>query len=153
MSNRAIMNGEIDCLRWDASIGEALDSLYCHHYYSLPVVDAAGRYLGMYGIRQILAQLLPKAVIIEGGLSEVSYIRDTLEHLRERLSSFRDKPIHDAIDRDVPTASDDAPLLETLVHLYRGANNIPIIDPASGALRGIVSSWEVLAALTQNKAN
>jgi len=152
MTNRVIMNRETPSLRPEARIGEALDSLYRHRSYSLPVVDEEGRYLGMYGVRQILARLLPKAVIIEDGLDELGYVTDTLEQLRERLHSFRGERIGDALDHEAPAAGGDAPLLETLLHLYHGATDIPIVDPGDGALQGAVTPWEILAALTERTA-
>jgi CBS-domain-containing membrane protein len=41
----------------------------------------------------------------------------------------------------------DTPLIQTLFTLYKCRTNLPVVDPDSGRLEGLISYWDVGAAI------
>jgi CBS domain-containing protein len=41
----------------------------------------------------------------------------------------------------------DTPLIQTLFTLYKCRANLPVVDPDSGRLEGLISYWDVGAAI------
>jgi len=114
-----------------------------HRYRNLPVVDEQGKYLGVFGVNCLLRLVLPKAAIMEQGLESVPFVRDTLADLHNRLREVETQPISICMSRDVTTVPPDLPLVETLLILYRTRTSIPVVEPESGKLVGMISYWDV----------
>jgi CBS domain-containing protein len=39
--------------------------------------------------------------------------------------------------------------MEAVLLVYRARNFVPVVDPASGRLEGVVSTWDILAKLEE----
>ena len=52
---------------------------------------------------------------------------------------------------DAPTLKPDSPLMEAVLLVYRTRNFVPVVDPASKRLIGVVSTWHILAQLEGSK--
>lgn len=127
----------------DDRIGLAASHIMKHRYRNLPVVDDEGHYLGIFGVNSILRLVLPKAAVIKFGLEEVSFVHETLENLHERLREVENEPISRYMSTDVATVPPNKPLVETLLILYRTKTSIPVVDPDTGKLAGMISYWDV----------
>jgi CBS domain-containing protein len=126
------------------SISEAARVLLEHNLSVLPVVDNDGRYLGIFSLHRLFALLLPKAVLIEGGLSDLGFLPDPMEILCERMREHGAKSIGQALEADAPIVHPDTPLLEVVLLLYRGENDIPVVDEADGRLLGMINGADLL---------
>jgi len=124
-------------------ISTAVSYIMKHRYRSLPVVDEDGRYLGVFGVNCLLKQVLPKAVMMQKGLDNVSFIHETLADLHERLREVEDQPISVCMNTEIDTVTPDTPLVETLLLLYNHRNAIPVVERPSGKLVGMISYWDV----------
>jgi CBS-domain-containing membrane protein len=127
------------------TVGEALQLMLQHRLESMPVLDEKQRLAGRFGVHELLGLLLPKAATLELGLSDISFIANTAEHLRTHLQQISDHRVGDHLAEAVtlrPTTS----LPEALLLLYRHGNELPVVE-ASGQFVGMVSPWEILAAL------
>lgn len=113
----------------------------------LPVVDAAGKLLGMFKLQRLYANLLPKAVLIGTGVPDLRFMSDSIDEVRERMAEIAHLPVKAFMVKPDLTAAPDASPFELVHLLYRGANNIPVVDPATGRLVGVVATHDVLAAL------
>ncbi len=118
-----------------------------HRYRNLPVVDDDGCYLGVFGVNCLLRLVLPKAAIMEKGLDHVSLIHETLPELHERLKEVENQPIEVCMNTDVETVAPDTPLVETLLILYRTKTSVPVVEPGSCKLKGMISYWDVGEAI------
>ena len=118
-----------------------------HRYRNLPVVDEDGCYLGVFGVNCLLKLVLPKAAIIEKGLDTVSFIHETLPDLHQRLREVEDQPIEVCMNTEIATVAPDTPLVETLLTLYRTKNSIPVVEPGTRRLLGMISYWDVGEAI------
>lgn len=114
-----------------------------HRYRNLPVVDEDGRYLGVFGVNCLLKLVLPKAAIMKKGLDSVSFIHESLSDLHQRLREVENEPISVCMTTDLATVRPDTPLVETLLLMYRTKSSLPVVDPESGRLMGMISYWDV----------
>lgn len=154
MTARTVMLPEPVTVPDTASLAQALDVLFRHRIKAVPVVDASGRYRGLFGLHSLVRQLLPRAATLDQGasLTDLTFVHDTLDTVKERLSARLNDPVLRFVDRDLPPVGPDESLLETLLLLHRHRHTLPVVDPASGRLLGVVTDWGVLARLTGRPA-
>ena len=143
MTAASVMDPNPTWVRPDDLIGTAVKYIMKHRYRNLPVVDEDGRYLGIFGVNCLLRLVLPKAAVMEKGLDGVSFIHESLADLHERLRDVEKEPVSVCMNKEVAPVAPDAPLVETLLILYRTKTSIPVVDPESGKLVGMISYWDV----------
>ena len=144
MTARLVMNPTPVVLRRTARLGDAARLILEHHFRNLPVVDEAGRYLGVVSANRLLSLLLPKAATLEGAaLEALPFVKDTLDDLRARWRDARELPVTDCLDTDVETVTPETSLAETLLSLYHNRTSLPVVEAGTGRLVGIVSHWTV----------
>jgi CBS-domain-containing membrane protein len=80
---------------------------------------------------------------MERGLESLSFVSDTLHDLRRRLGEHMDDPVRVCMGEEVRVVRPDTPLIETLLILYRTRTSLPVVDPDSGLLVGMISYWDV----------
>lgn len=121
-------------------------------FRSVPVVDDQGCYVGMFGVNCLLKMVIPRAVFLHQ-LENVSFIHESLLDLYHRFDTMRQEPISICINHDVQPVAPETPLTETLLQLHDTHHSIPVIEPGSCKLCGMISYWDVgrhiLAAGTQ----
>lgn len=145
MSIRELINENSVVLKSDITIANAARQLLESKLFALPVVNDEGCYQGMFCMKRLLAMLLPRAVLIEGGVSDLGFVTDPMETLCERMHEQGSRPVEEALDKAAPVAYADTPLLEIVLHLYRDANDIPVVDKQTGRLLGMVTGSDLLA--------
>ena len=114
-----------------------------HRYRALPVVDEDFTYLGTFGVNCLLKLLIPKAVFIDQGLRNVSFIHESFEELHQRFEETKLEPISICMNREISPVAPDTPLTETMLQLYKTRHSIPVVDPDSGKLLGVISYWDI----------
>ena len=143
MNAASVMDPHPTVLKPTDIIRTAAGFIVEHRYRNLPVVDDEGRYLGIFGVNCLLKLVLPKAAIMEKGLESVSFIKENLADLHQRLREVEEQPISVCMNQEVATVPPDHPLVETLLVLYRNKTSIPVVEPGSGKLLGMISYWDV----------
>jgi CBS-domain-containing membrane protein len=121
----------------------ASDYIMDKRFRSLPVVDENNCYLGMFGVNCLLKQVIPKAVFLPHGLKNVSFIHESFEDLYERFDEAKNQPISLCMNKEIEPVSPDTPLTKTLLQLYETRASIPVIEPGSCKLLGMISYWDV----------
>jgi len=147
MTARLVMDPEPPVLRPSDLIRTAADVIMGGRYRRLPVVSADGRYLGMFGVNCLLGMVLPKALLMEEGENLSHIPRETLSDLHRRFRQFEDQPITLCTLEAAVVVHPDMPLIQTLFTLYKTRTNLPVVDPDSGRLEGLISYWDVGAAI------
>ncbi|MDD2774724.1 MAG: CBS domain-containing protein [Gallionella sp.] len=137
----------------DSTIADAAQLLLETKLSALPVVDAGGRYLGIFSINRLLSLLLPRAALIEGGVSDLGFVSDAMETLCEKMGEQGSRLISEVLEKDARVAYPDTPLLELVLHLYRGENDIPVVDKTSHHFIGTITSAHLLAKVCQGVNN
>jgi CBS domain-containing protein len=139
----SIMDPHPCVLHPDDRIGPAIDTIMKNRYRRLPVIDDEGRFVGVFGVSCMLRLLMPKAVVMEKGLESVPFVRDSLSDLHRRLDKVKDEPISMCMHEEMVRVSPDTPILETLLTLYKTRASLPVVDPETGILAGVISYFDV----------
>ena len=127
----------------DDTIGRAADYIMQSLYRNFPVVDENFCYVGMFGVNCLLKQLRPKAVFMRDGLRNVSFIHESFEDLFHRFAEVKDQPISICMSHEIKPVAPDTPLTETMMQLYNTRASIPVVEPGTCKLLGMISYWEI----------
>ena len=120
-----IMTEQVVTLSPEDSAQDAIDAFKEHTFHHLPVVDGAGRLLGIVSDRDVLRAL--------AGTAAADARRPV------RADSF--------MTRDVRTGTPDMTIATAVqIVVFLRVNSLPIVDE-TGRLRGIVTTTDLLAAL------
>jgi CBS domain-containing protein len=147
MSCAAIMTKEPLTVREDETVADAVAKLIAHHSMSLPVLDANGRYVGMFGVSDLLGLLVPRVALAGNLMSNLRFIGDDPDELRRRYAEVKSRRVSEAVDRNGARLHLDSPEVEAIRLCCRSHAEIPIIEKATEKVVGIVSCWDVLRAL------
>jgi len=140
---RDLMDPHPTVLHPSDKVGKGVKCIMEHRYRRLPVVDDEGRFKGVFGVNCLLRLVLPKAVVMDKGLSTVPFVRDTLSDLHKRLKEIEDEPISMCMHHESIQVSPDTPLIETLLILYNTRASLPVVDPDTDKLVGVISYFDV----------
>jgi CBS-domain-containing membrane protein len=84
---------------------------------------------------------------MEKGLDTVSFIHETLPDLHQRLREVENETVAVCMNTEVQTVAPDTPLVETLLILYRTKTSVPVVQPGTCKLLGMISYWDVGEAI------
>jgi CBS-domain-containing membrane protein len=129
------------------TVGKGLGYIMENRFRNVPIVDDQGRYLGVFGVNCILRLILPQAALMEHGLTDISFVSDSLKDLRRRLRESEDKLVTICLSDEATVIAPDTPLLETLLVLYQTRRSVPVVNPADRRLLGVVSYWDAGRAI------
>ena len=147
MTARRVMDPDPPLLRHTDLIKTAAEAIMQGRYRRLPVVSAEGRYLGMFGVDCLLGMVLPKAILMEDVESLSLIPRESLTDLHRRFQQMEDQPISVCSIEEALIVHPDTPLIQTLFTLYKHRSSLPVVDAESGRLEGLISYWDVGAAI------
>lgn len=150
MSCTAIMNKTPIILQEQENVADAASKLVSHDFTSLPVVDAQGRYVGMFGIYDLLSLLVPRVALAGDLMSNLRFIADDPEELRRRYAEVKNWRIAEVANRNAPTLDPDSPEVEAVRLFCRNHVSLPVVDRESGRVTGIVSCWDAIRAILGN---
>jgi CBS-domain-containing membrane protein len=147
MGRSTLYTTDYFALRCTDTVGTATSQMLQNRTTDLPVVDANGKFVGMFRIDHIFADLLPKAALIGYGMPDLGFLSSTLDDLRKHMQALENHSVQEYVLKPEQVVHPDTSPLEVVLLLYRGMNNVPVVDPASGMLVGLVSARELLSAL------
>jgi CBS domain-containing protein len=152
MDCAAIMTPNPLTLAEDDSVATACEKLVDSHHASLPVVDAQGRYVGMFGIYDLLGLVVPRVALAGNLVANLRFIGDDPDDLRRKFRDVKHRRVGDVADRNLPALNPDTPEIEAIRLFGRGQVALAVIARDSGKVVGIVSSREAIRALTREPA-
>lgn len=148
MTARLLMKERPIVLHRTATLRDAARLILEHRFRNVPVVDEAGRYLGVVSANRLLGMVLPRAVVIEGsGIESLPFVKDTLGDFRERWREVAGMPVTECLETDLETVTPDTSIAETLLSLYHNRTSLPVVEAETGLLVGMVSHWSAGAAI------
>lgn len=143
MKASEVMDSNPTSLKPTDSIESGAEIIMNSRYRSLPVVDDDFCYVGMFGVNCLLKQVIPKAVFMNHGLENVSFIHESFEDLADRYNEVKHQPISICMSQEIQPVTPDTPLTETLLQLYETRASIPVIEEDSCKLLGMISYFDV----------
>jgi CBS domain-containing protein len=128
------------------SVMDAIGRLLAVGAHHLPVVDPAGRLLGVFGASHAVRLLLPHMAALDAEV-DLSFAHETLADMQGRLGELADRPVAEVAERDAPTVQPDTPLIRGLQLLLRTRTVVPVVDPSSRRLLGVLAYRRLLEHL------
>ena len=145
----AIMNADPVKARDSETLAHATELLLAHNLPGLPVVDAEGRYVGMFGADELAALIVPRVALAGNMTSNVRFIGDDMSHLVERYRALKSQLLHEVADRNAVALSPTTPAIEAFRMFCRNRTPLAVVDPANRKLVGVVSYADVIKAIAE----
>jgi CBS domain-containing protein len=139
---RDVMTGDVRSIRSDAAAREAVEALLGQPFRALPVVDDAGRVVGVVSNGDLVAR---------GGLgARIELMNVMSDPERDRfLARIADLPVSAVMTPDPVTIKPTATLMDaTRLIGERHLKRVPVAD-SDGRLAGILSRADVLRAVAE----
>ncbi|MDA1113260.1 MAG: CBS domain-containing protein [Planctomycetota bacterium] len=130
----------------DTTVGDTIRLLTERRFRSIPVVDKAGTLLGQFGVQGVLGLSMPRVagMGLRGSMSNISFVHDNMSDIRRRLADNLEDPVGNYVSGEFITLKPKDDLTHVVQSLYQSRGNMPVVDPDSGKLVGIVSYWDAL---------
>lgn len=137
-------------VREDDTIGQAAREIIEHCYINLPVVDGDGRLVGLFGVYDLLALLVPRVAVIGNLLPNLRFLSDDASELRRKFESVRQSPVRRAVNREAARVYPDTPLIEAIRLFCRNHMTIPVVERGTDRLVGMISYWDAARCIVEN---
>lgn len=148
MQCAAIMSVNPPTVRDTDSIAAAAARLIDGRHLDLPVVDADGRYIGMFGTDDLLSLVVPRVAIAGNLAASLRFVGDNPRALAERFRELKQQPVAAIADRNAIVLAPDTPQIEAFRVFCRSRASLAVVEPNSRKLVGLVSYWDVMGAIT-----
>lgn len=124
---------------------------------ALPVINEQGKFVGIIGVNGLLEMLLPKAIrsALAGNNDSVpglSFMDDNMDELRNRLAHMSETPVGSLAKRDAPVIYPDSPVMEAVLLLLRGEDDVAMVDRETHKFICMVSALDLLHTLNEEVA-
>lgn len=144
-----IMTGSVIVVREADSIHAAIETLKSERITGAPVVDAAGKLVGILSINDLIAP--PAAgerlasVPLSHGQDRTSW--DLFDRAGSLTGEHADQTVKDRMSTHVASVAAHATLVDVARMMCDGHwHRVPVVD-RTGAIKGIISTMDVLAAV------
>jgi CBS domain-containing protein len=151
MTVKSFMTSPPLWLRPDDMVGAAAQQLVENKFVNLPVADREGHYLGLFGVFELLALVLPKAALGKGMDLDLGFLKEDMKAVQAQLEEARFFKLGDHLNREAPVLHPETGTLEAIFQLYRIRNSLAVVEQKSLRLVGIVSYWDALRALMSQR--
>ncbi|MCN4145138.1 MAG: CBS domain-containing protein [Thiohalomonas sp.] len=156
MTATTIMSTNVVTLKPDDTIADALQLMCKHAVHNLPVLDNDGTFLGLFSLRRLSRELLPKAAKLNESslLMHINFMPDDTDELLRRLTKLGQKPVSSLLEKagKLRLCHPDTTLPELLQLLFESPISLPVVvvEGKKKKLAGMVSNWDVLTKLSVN---
>ncbi|MEM9072284.1 MAG: CBS domain-containing protein [Myxococcota bacterium] len=134
MRVRDVMTTKPQVTTPSTTLGDAAEQMAEGGFRHLPVVEG-GALVGMVSERDLRSLILPRLID-----------RQALEEIRARY----DAPVSELMVPDVETVDPETSIRESAARLLEAkVGALPVVDPSTGQLEGIVSYVDLLRALSR----
>jgi len=143
MKVKEIMSKKVTSLDPEENALSALESLLRLKISGLPVIESAGKLVGMFTEKEVLAKILPKYLENVGGF----VYDENPKAVKQKVLTFTDFKVKDVMRKDVITVDEDSALCEVAhMMLVQKARRIPVLDKEKNIV-GIVSRGDIVKAI------
>lgn len=148
-----IMKTEYPVLTDDMTLEDSVNALLDNRVLAMPVVDSEGRYIGQFRKNILIAAVLPQVAVHDPRFDRIARtiergaLEETMRDVRERFASIAKNPVRRYLDTDTPELRPDQPVIWSIFYLFHGRNFLPVVEPSSGLLVGVISAWDILRSI------
>lgn len=156
MTATTIMSTDVVTLKPDDSIAFALQLMCKHAVHNIPVLDNDDTFMGLFSLRRLSRELLPKAAKLDESslMMHINFMPDNTDELLKRLHTLGQQPVANLLEKTskLRLCHPDTALPELLQLLFESPTSLPVVvvEGKKKKLAGMVSNWDVLTKLTVN---
>ncbi len=146
-----VMSTNLVSLTLDATVKDAITLFHESALHDFPVIDDAGKPVGIVTARSILHCAVP-AYASENLLAMMKAGPD-IESVYKNLEAELDLPVRDVIDQNFEVVKPSMPtsaVAAILINLKGDTHNILVVDDA-GTLIGIISARDIICRLPEER--
>lgn len=153
----SIMATDYPVLKANMTLLECVQVLLDNRVLAMPVVDEQGHYIGQFRKNLLIAAILPQVAVHDprferfSRMLEGEMLTETMDDVRERFAAIADKPVSRYLDADTPALRAEQPIVSVMFYMFHGRNFLPVVEPESGLLVGVISSWDILKSIIRRK--
>ena len=153
----AIMKTEYPVLTDTMTLEESVDALLENKVLAMPVVDRGGKYIGQFRKNILIAAVLPQVAVHDPRFDRIAKtiergsLEETLKDVRDRFAAIAKNPVRRYLDTDTPELRPDQPIIYSIFYLFHGRNFLPVVEPDSGLLVGVISAWDILGSIKEKE--
>ncbi len=125
-----------------ATLGEALARMIKHHMQQLLVANADGEYRGEITTFMLAKILLPDLQGRHQTQDEAQL--ELVADIDDRITPYLGRKVSDMLVHESPVVHPDTPLSEALTMFASGKLRLPVVDPETKKLVGVISPLTVL---------
>lgn len=158
MTTESIMTSGLFTVKPTDSVADALSLMHEKHVRNIPVVDEAGTFVGLFGLRRLSHLLLPKAALTLGkhNISALYFLPDEIIQMGDRWHEIADQPVENFLEKKkkLMFCTPDTAFPELLALLDESKDmSLPVIvvEGDSQKLVGMVSIWDVLEGIIMGR--
>ena len=143
MTCASIMTRDPVAVRESETIGHAAKLIIDRRYINLPVIDATGRLVGLFGIYDLLALLVPRVAVIGNLLPNLRFVSEDIGELHRKYAALSNSAVRRAVNLEAVRVYPDTPLVEAIRLFCRNHMTIPVVERDTDLLVGMISYWDV----------
>jgi len=143
----AIMTRQPVTIAETVSIGEGAALILSHGYINLPVVDGQNRLVGLFGVYDLLALLVPRIAMVGDLVPNLRFLNDDMAALHETYRAVSGSPIRAAMNREPVTVNPETPIMEAIRLFCRNHMTIPVVTRDTREVCGMISYWDAARAI------
>ena len=158
MTTESIMTSALFTLNPTDTVADAFSLMQEKKVHNLPVVDASGSFIGLFGLRRIGRLLLPKAALDLGrhSISELHFLPDEVVQDSNRWREISEQPVANFLEKKKKLlfCTPQTALPELLALLDQSKDSslpVIVIEGEAKKVVGMVSSWDVLQAIVMGR--
>ena len=146
-----------DTLYENTPLHKAVSIITSKRLAALPVINEQGKFVGIIGVNGLLEMLLPKSIrsALAGNNDSVpglSFMDDNMDELRNRLAHLSETTVGSLAKRDAPVIYPDSPVMEAVLLLLRGEDDVAMVDRETHKFICMVSALDLLHTLNEEVA-
>jgi CBS-domain-containing membrane protein len=144
-----------DTLYENAPLHKAVSIITSKRLSALPVIDEQGKFVGIIGVGGLLEMLLPQSVRTalsrhdDDSVPSLSFMDDNMEELHNKLDKMSETPVGKLAKRDAPVIYPDSPVMEAVLLLLRGEDDVAMIERDTRKFICMVSALDLLHTLNE----
>ncbi len=158
MTTKSIMTSGLFTLKPTNTVADAIALMHRNHVRNLPVVDANGLFIGLFGIRRLSHLLLPRAAKNLGkhSISNLHFLPDEIMQMGDRWHDIADQPVANFLEKKkkLSFCSPETSFPELLALLNESKDSslpVIVVEGDNSKLVGMVSSWDVLEGIIMGR--
>ena len=142
-----VMTTELVTLVEDASVKDAIVLFQEYRYSDFPVIDRAGKAVGIVTARSLLHYAVPDYASED--LLAIMRAGPDIDSVYDKLAAVADHAVTEVIDRDAPVVAEHMPtsaVAAMLINLKGDSRNVLVVDDQE-KLIGIISARGIVCRL------